>query len=267
MTLIREHGNVIDYEIPITGNMKDPNFKLHDVLFDFLKNTLIKPATIPYELHVKNIEAEIEQSLTLTWPMRNSSILADQEKFIERMADFLADNPEEIIAVHPHQYAIKEKEHILFYEAKKKYVLRTTNKNQQPFSKTDSGKVDKLSIRSPLFVDYLNKQISDSLIFTLQEKCTFLVNSAHINAQFEQLNKERVHAFMQVFKERGVEKQVKFNTGNNIIPYNGFSFYKIEYKGELPKSLIKAYRQMNELNNEVPRRYYKKARKESITVL
>jgi hypothetical protein len=30
------------------------------------------------------------------------------------------------------------------------------------------------------------------------------------------------------------------------VPYNGFSFYKIVYKGEIPESLKKAYSQMNE---------------------
>ena len=33
MSFIRERGNVIDYEIPITGNLKNPKFHLHDVIF------------------------------------------------------------------------------------------------------------------------------------------------------------------------------------------------------------------------------------------
>ena len=37
MAFIRERGNVIDYEIPITGNLKNPKFHFHDVLVDLLK--------------------------------------------------------------------------------------------------------------------------------------------------------------------------------------------------------------------------------------
>ena len=44
MTFIRERGNVIDYEIPITGNLKDPKFHLSDVIFDLLGNIFVKPA-------------------------------------------------------------------------------------------------------------------------------------------------------------------------------------------------------------------------------
>ena len=51
-----------------------------------------------------------------------------------------------------------------------------------------------------------------------------------------------------------MENRVKILKGEYVIPYNGFSFYKIEYKGEFPESLIKAYKQMNEFNNEAPQK-------------
>ena len=34
MAFIRERGNVIDYEIPISGNLKNPKFHFRDVVFD-----------------------------------------------------------------------------------------------------------------------------------------------------------------------------------------------------------------------------------------
>ena len=64
-----------------------------------------------------------------------------------------------------------------------------------------------------------------------------------------------------------MEKRIKISTGENVIPYNGFSFYKIEYKGEFPESIIKAYRQMNELNDEAPRKKFQKERKNSRNTL
>ena len=36
MSFIREKGNVIDYDIPITGDLKSPKFHLHDVLADLI---------------------------------------------------------------------------------------------------------------------------------------------------------------------------------------------------------------------------------------
>jgi len=261
MTFIRERGNFIDYEIPITGNLKDPKFHLSDVIFDLLGNIFIKPPSTPYIVYVKNVENEIEKSITLSWETRYNSILPAQGKFIENMADFLVKNPEAFITVYPQQYSIKEKEHILFFEAKKKFFLVTNNKNAQSFNEEDSIKVDQISVKDSLFVHYLNKQINDYLVFTIQEKCTRIIDSSIINTKFGQLNKERENAFITYFKKREVENRVKISTGENVIPYNGFSFYKIEYKGEFPEYLIKAYQQMNELNSEAPRRKFRQERK------
>jgi len=261
MTFIRERGNVIDYEIPITGDLKNPKFHLHDIIFDLFRNIFIKPPTTAYGLLVKNIETEIEKSIILNWKTRHVSLLPSQEKFIGEMADFLLKNPDASINVYPQQYAIKEKEYILLFEAKKKYFMAINNKNAKSFGAEDSLKVDKMSAKDSLFVRYLNNHIKDTLIFTIQDKCISIIDSAFINAKFNQLIKERENAFIFYFKKREVDKRVKILKGENIIPYNGFSFYKIEYKGEFPESLMKAYQQMNEFNNEAPRKKFIQERK------
>jgi hypothetical protein len=263
MSFIRERGNVIDYEIPITGNLKNPKFHLHDVLMNLLENIFVKPATTPYRLQVKNMETEIEKSHTLKWAMRQGSLLPGQEKFVNTMVDFLIKNPEATIAVYPMEYAEKEKEHILFFEAKKKYFLLSNDKNAPFLSEDDSLKVDKMSVKDSLFVHYLNKKMNNNMMFTIQEKCNNFVGSAIINAKFKQLNKEREDAFMLDFKQKGMQNRVKMYTGENNIPYNGFSFYKIVFKGEIPEVLVKAYRKMNELNDEAPRKKFKNDRKKN----
>ncbi len=262
MSFIRERGNVIDYEIPINGNLKNPKFHLRDVLVDLLDNTFIKPATAPYRLNVKNMEAEIEQSHTLKWKMRQGSLLPDQEKFVNTLVDFLIKNPQTTIEVYPMQYAQKEKEHILFFEAKKKYFLLSEDKNAL-FSENDSLKVDKMSVKDSLFVHYLNKKVGGNMLFTIQEKCNKFIGSAIVDAKFKQLNKERENAFILYFTKNAVQNRVKMHNGENNIPYNGFSYYKIAYKGEIPEALTKAYRKMNELNDEAPRKKFKNDRKKA----
>ena len=263
MGFVRERGNVIDYEIPITGNLKNPKFHLHDVLFDVLKNIFVKPATIPYGMDVKSIESEIEKSLTLKWEMRNCLLRPKQKRFIEKMADFLVKNPDASITIHPQQYVKKEKEYILFYEAKKKYFMKINNKSSQSFSDEDSVNVDKMSVKNAVFVDYLNKHIKDSLLFTIQDKCARFVDTSLVISKFNHLNKERENTFKSFFKSRNVEKRLKISAGENVIPYNGFSFYKITYKGEYPESILRAYRKLDEYNNEAPRKKYRIERRKN----
>ncbi|TRZ70658.1 MAG: DUF748 domain-containing protein [Bacteroidetes bacterium] len=267
MSLIRERGNVIDYEIPITGNLKDPKFHLHDILVDLIENIFVKPATAPYRMQVKNLETEIEKSLTLKWEVRQSSLLPDQEKFVGKMVDFLKDNPDASISVYPFEYAEKETEYIQFFEAKKIYFLLSENNNNLILNEADSLVVDKMSVKDTVFVHYLNKMVNDTMLFTIQEKCKSFLGPDLITSRFKRLTKEREDAFILDFTRNSVQNRVKIHIGENDIPYDGFSFYKIVYKGELPDALIKAYRKMNELNNEAPREKYKNERKQNKNVL
>ncbi len=80
-------------------------------------------------------------------------------------------------------YANKEKEYILFFEAKKIFYLLTNNINARSFNEEDSEKVDKMSAKDSVFVQYLNKQVNDSMLFTIQEKCSVLIDSANSQCQ------------------------------------------------------------------------------------
>ena len=261
MFFIREQGNVIDYELPITGNLKDPKFHWRDVIIDALTNIFVKPTTTPYRMEVKNVETEIEESLSLKWEMRNSQLTSSQENFIECLADFMHKNPEVSITVNPQNYELKEKEYILLFEAKKKYYLKCSGKNNHSFNEEDSLKVEKMSIKDSLFTKYLNEKTHDAMLFTVQDKCLKLIGASVVDAKFKVLNKKRVNVFMTYFKENGTEKHVKLLAKKTVIPYNGFSFYKIHYNGTYPDFLLKAYNKMNDLNNETPRNKFKNERR------
>jgi hypothetical protein len=267
MAVIRERGNVIDYEIPITGDLKNPKFHLKDAIIDALGNVFVKPATTPYRMEVKNIENEIEKSLTIKWEMRNSSLTPKQVRFIGRMADFLVKNPDASIVINPQFYSVKEEEYMLFFEAKKKYYLAHNHKNAGSFTDEDSDKVDKMSAKDGQFVQYLDKQTHDSMLFTVQAKCARLIGANSIDAKYRQLNNDREDAFLAYFKDKNVANRVKISAGVSVVPYNGFSYYKIVYKGEYPEALTKAYKEMNDLNDEAPRNIFKKLRDKIKAVL
>jgi hypothetical protein len=267
MAFVRERGNVIDYEVPISGDLKNPEFKLHDVIIDVLGNIFVKPATTAYRMEVKNTETEIEKSLTMKWEMRGSSLTKKQEKFVEQMAVFLVENPDATIAVSPQLYTVKEKEYILIYEAKKKYFMTTESKEETYFSREDAETVEKMSVKNEKFVSYLNKQTADSMLFTVQDKCSRFLGGTIVDTKFNQLNRERESAFISYFKDANVENRITISADQNVIPYNGFSFYKIEYKGEFPEKLVDAYLKMNELNDKAPRNLFKKERRKFRNIL
>jgi hypothetical protein len=200
----------------------------------------------------------VEKSLSIKWVMRTAKLLPNQERFIERMADFLKDNPEAGLTINPLVYSEKEKEHILLYEARKKYFMEKHNKSK--LDEKDSLELEKMSVKDSVFVRFLNAYVKDSSLFTIQQKCSVYLGKKYIQEKYANLIQQRENAFLKYFKENGTDNQIKILSASNTVPFNGFSYYKISYKGDIPDDLIKAYRKMEEFNEESPRNRYKQWR-------
>ena len=260
MALIRERGNVIDYDIPITGNLKDPKFHLRDVIFDIVKNIFVKPPTTPYRQEIRNLETEIETALTIKWEMRQRSFRSEQAKFVDHLSDFLQENPTATIGAFPRSFGDKEKEYILFYETKKRF-FQLTHGNVKQISPQDSMAIEKMSVRDPALVRHISKGLSDTIMFTLQEKCINFVGSAIVRKEFNELVHERNRAFLSFFQENKTEERITLHKTLNDVPYNGFSNIRLKYDGVIPGGLKRAYARMLELNDEAPRKKYLEYRK------
>jgi hypothetical protein len=260
MSLVRERGNVIDYKIPIKGNLKDPKFKIGDVVTDLLRNIFVKPPSSPYIFDVRDVENEVEKSMSIKWKLRTAQLLPNQEKFIERMAKFLKETPEASLTIHPMLYAEKEKEHILLYEAKKKYYMAKNNINKDGLEEKDSLKIEKMSVKDSAFVKYLDAYVKDNSLFTIQQKCSVYLGERLVAEKYRSLIRQREKAFLKYFEENKTDSQVIIVAASNVIPFNGFSFYKISYKGDIPNDLEKAYQKLENYDDENPRKRYKKWR-------
>lgn len=259
LSILKSRGNVIDYDVPITGDLKDPKFDLWDIIGKVLTNIFVKPPSLGYILKTRTIERELEKSLTLKWEIRDYGLKPVNERFMKRVGEFLKETPEASISITPMMFTEKEKEAILFFEAKKKYYMKQHGLTS--ISSSDSTKIAKLSVHDTGFVEYLKSNNKDKLAFTIQDKCAFVVSQKEVNDKYTKLLKDREQHFRSYFKDAGVNSRVKVQKAISTVPFNGFSYYKIDYKGDYPEKLLNAYYDMNDLNKTKPRKDYEKKRK------
>lgn len=261
MALVREKGNVIDYEVPISGKLGDPAFNFWDVIIDIFTNIVLKPVSTPYRMNVRNVELELESNQQVKWPMHTSALTRDQRRYVDRIVDFLKGDEKAHITVVPHTYEEKEKEFILLFEAKKLYFLSGEGRKAENFSKKDSIDVAYLSVKDPGFVAFLNARIKDNTQFTVQHKAARLVGQSVLQNKYDLLIAEREKAFKAAFVEKGVIKQVTWGKAVHGVPFNGFSHYSMSYKGNVPDYLLRAYKRMDKYNSEGIREKYRRERK------
>ena len=232
-------------------------FKIDDI-------TSTNPIAVGDEVDI-DMENEIENSVAVKWQTRKSTLLPNQEKFMKKLATFLKKNPKASIDVHPIVFANKEREYISFFEAKKKYFLLTHKKERKDFTPEDSTAVEEMSIKDAGLVKRVGRGLSDTVMFTMQERFMHFVGKKTVEKKLAQLNTDRMKSFRSFF-EQEAESRIKIRKPVIDVPYNGFSYFKIEYEGDMPNELRKAYHEMLELNDEAPRNKYMRARKKDPTV-
>lgn len=258
--MVRERGNVIDYEIPITGNLKNPKFHFKDVIRDVAGNIFLKPFHAPYIIKVRSVEKKMETMRVLRWEMRQSSLSRDQEEFMEMLSHFLLEHPHTVLSIDQSVYVEKEKEYIALFEAKKQYYLHRSGRSNPYLTAAEERAIEEMSIKDSLFIRFLNARVHQPLLFTVQEKCYALIGGKNVEAQFRQLLKDRERSFLNYFGSKELAARIKIKPMEDKIPYNGFSSYRIDYHGALPGELQQAMEKMDELNNEKPRAKFKKDR-------
>ena len=213
------------------------------------------------------METEIEKLQTIKWEMRQKKLQPHQRKFVEKIARFLKENPKALLNVRPMVYDSKEKEWILFFEAKKKYFLFCHPEADGKFTQADSLLVTEMSVKDANLVAHLSKNLRDTSMFTVQEKCLNFVGNEIVNAELKKLDKDRQQMFLNLFLKNGTGNQLKIHTAETCIPYNGFSYFKLDYPTGVPDDLNKAYQKMNRLNDEGPRKKYRDQRKKEAALL
>jgi hypothetical protein len=258
---VRERGNAIDYQVPISGDLKNPKFHLNQVITDIITNVFVKPLTVPYGFEIRTVDNNLEKTLAFNWQLRSAELMPDNEKFVDNVKDFLENNPKASIVVLPVQYAEKEKEYIAFFEAKKEYYIQKNTIKPDSFSDDDSSKVEKMSSKDSLFVQYLNKKTKNNLLFTIQEKCIASIGEQLIQYKYKTLIQAREDNFRSYFTKAGLSDRVHIKPSVQKVPFNGFSYYKISYSGEIPPETKEAFEKLYELDNEKPRENAKKERR------
>jgi hypothetical protein len=261
MALVRERGNVIDYDIPINGNLDNPKFNVWDPIWDVLGNLFIKPATLLYGVHVRNVERRIEKNMNLSWQTGSHTPDKQADKILKGISAFLGENPEAVLTVVPTPNEEKEREALLIFEAKKRFFLHRRKGKSQRLSEEDSVLVDKIATKDPKLDAYLSARTTDSLLFTIQHKSMNVVGKPAIDEKYRRLNRLRRSAFLSYFTQFQKEKQIHFKKESGSIPFNGTSLYEIHYSGDLPEKLRKAYNSYQGLNDDLIRKGFKKKRR------
>ncbi len=94
VALLADRNGVIDIDLPISGSLNDPQFRLMPIIFKIIGNLIVKAITAPFSLLASALGGGGGDELSMVTFDAGSAVLSDQAKVgLDKVAKALTDRP------------------------------------------------------------------------------------------------------------------------------------------------------------------------------
>ena len=129
IALLENSDGVIDLELPITGNVDDPQFAIAPIVWKVFTNLIVKAISSPFTLLASIFGLEADDIKTIDFEYGKANIIASEKEALDNIAKILSKKKRLAIDVTPsyHQVhdtvAIQNKKFDIFLEKRMKKIV------------------------------------------------------------------------------------------------------------------------------------------------
>lgn len=189
VSLLKDVKGNIHIDIPVKGSLNDPKFKMGKVIWELIKNLIIKAATAPFRLLAGMFGGKEEDFKEMRFDYLQSDVQASQQENLNRLAKAAIEKPD--LKIELVQVANKddEAEAMALLEAKEKYLGINP---ASPITPSIKQRTDSIAITDSLFVKFLDTQLySNSVLQSTGEKCVELFGKERLQLRITELMMQR----------------------------------------------------------------------------
>jgi hypothetical protein len=159
IAILRDRKGNIELDIPVEGDLKDPTYKFGKMVWQILKNLVVKAATAPFDLMAKAFGGSEEEIKTIRFDYLQKQFENRQMKSLDVISKALAEKPELKVSLLQVCSRENEKELLALSLVKgmyyKKQVLKTP---KDTLDAKDLKAIADISNKDSLFNVWLNQQ-------------------------------------------------------------------------------------------------------------
>lgn len=229
VSLLTDLKGNINLDIPIEGDLNDPKFKVWKIVWQVLKNILVKAVTAPYRLLANSFGGNEDEYREIPFDYLQTKLYERQMNSFNNIARVLKEKPEMRIELMQVSSLEDEAEQFAIREMKKEYL---GFQSQDSIDEQKLQRINEVSIKDSLFILHVNQKYkSNSNLLSVQEKC---INIYGKDKLFEKVTdiKQRRNNFVLEFLTK--EKQV---SPAQLIVHSPDSVAK-ETKNTVPRFVI-----------------------------
>lgn len=195
VSILKDLDGNIDLDIPVSGNIDDPEFDYWPAVWKVLKNTLLKVATAPYRLFAGMFKVDEDDLRNIPWVYGQEVVEKDQVKRTKSIAKVLDGKPELALTYTPVDNIEKEIDYIAMFATKEQfYREEITGDLKGQLTGKDTIAIGKINPTDSLFYAYLREKANAEELMTSSEMARVIVgvDSLRSNVQNRIVTRERL---------------------------------------------------------------------------
>ncbi len=227
--LLKDVNGVVELDVPVKGDLNDPRFRVWPIVWQVLKNLIVKAATAPGRLLVRAFQGADEEDLErVRFEYLQPGPAKAQEKTLKQLVSALKAKPEltvDLVSIVDAQAEAKE---VAVFHAKKAFLFP----DRSAIDGADSTRIAELSARDTVFTAYVNGRTASMEGKSLHDRCLSLLGAAEAGRIAGEIEYARRESTMQFLLAQGVEPaRVRYSEGTaeELAGQRGVPGYRFVY--------------------------------------
>ena len=182
VSLMKDKDGNIDLTIPVEGDLDDPEYKVMPIVWQVLKNLLIKAVSAPYTLLARAFEVDEDDLRTVHFLFLQRDLTGKQDKPLHILARVAKDKPDMRIELVQAGDRGAEAEAYSIRMAKAAYYVDSTGIAIDTSLKDVDAFLKDVSIKSPGFRTWIDGKVGAG-DEPMQKKCMRMIGATNAEAE------------------------------------------------------------------------------------
>lgn len=234
--LLKDKDKKIKFDIPVKGNINDPEFSYRKIIFQTIANLIVKVAVSPVRFIANSMGFNPDEMAAMEIEVLQSDITAEQFSQMDKLTEIYQQKPELTISMTQFLNSDKALSELALLNMKQLFLdsVRSEQETRNKLTYEESLHIKNSDDR---FVAFVNRQlaaknITMSSTSSVQQKSMTFFNKDSLQPVLSQLIEKRNQLIQSYLNTTGIIPEEKLNiktiTPDSLNLYNGKPLYKIE---------------------------------------
>ena len=234
VSLLKDLDGNIEMDIPIEGDLKDPEYKLGKFIWNTVKNILLKAVTAPFRLLAGTFGMKAEDLEKINFGLLQMQLDKGDEKHLDDLYKVLKNKEDLNIEFKRITKKYEAIENYSMAEVKYRYLYKGEVPEIDEISEEVMDEIQGFDVKDSLFIRFVDEQIMEQdRELPIQRKCMLLVGEERAEEKVDRVGFKRSSAISDyLILEKGLpEERIRFTSlpEDSLITHRSNSVYNVGF--------------------------------------